>query len=513
MFRFGVRNCIHPAPAFRLPDFLARPAAICKWLALAFCCVTMVMTGHAQTPPTLAAIPDQSAVEDVPIVPLYMNVTDAQTAVTNLQFSAVSSNTNAVPNENLVFHYFEYNANGFLAGWYLTATPRFGVTNGSATVTVTVNDGTYTTNTSFLLTVSPPPSASTRFANTSPISILDGVAIPYQSTIDVSGMVGAITNLTLVLSGFSHQNVRDVNALLVAPGGQSEIVMSHVSGYYPATNLAIAVTGNPIYYLPLAQNYPLWSEMPLLPVAYGSIIFPAPAPTNSYGSSFSDFNGSNPNGTWSLYVYDDGYFNTGQIAGGWSLTITTSTNGLMDALQLETQPDGSGSAVSAQNITSGNSNTVFAIQRDGFGNFITNVAAGWLLTNITGGVSDSDLQVAADFKSATFTGNSPGSADINVTFDDNGTLLSADSGTFTVVAAALPILVASEAGLPDGSFQFAFTNVPGVSFTALVATNLSLPLSNWNVLGGIPEISPGLFQFNDPQATNDPQRFYRVRSP
>jgi hypothetical protein len=64
-----------------------------------------------------------------------------------------------------------------------------------------------------------------------------------------------------------------------------------------------------------------------------------------------------------------------------------------------------------------------------------------------------------------------------------------------------------------GAFQFAFTNIPGAVFTALTTTNLALPLSNWTALGSVPEVSPGQFQFTDPQATNDTRRFYRARSP
>jgi len=67
--------------------------------------------------------------------------------------------------------------------------------------------------------------------------------------------------------------------------------------------------------------------------------------------------------------------------------------------------------------------------------------------------------------------------------------------------------------LANGASQIIFNQTPGASFTVLTATNVSLPLSNWTVLGVATEIAPGQFQFNDPQATNSAQRFYRLRSP
>ena len=74
-------------------------------------------------------------------------------------------------------------------------------------------------------------------------------------------------------------------------------------------------------------------------------------------------------------------------------------------------------------------------------------------------------------------------------------------------------VITSAARLPGGAFQFAFTYTPGVACVALAATNQTLPLSNWSVLGGAAESSAGHFQFTDPQAANLPQRFYRFRSP
>jgi hypothetical protein len=67
--------------------------------------------------------------------------------------------------------------------------------------------------------------------------------------------------------------------------------------------------------------------------------------------------------------------------------------------------------------------------------------------------------------------------------------------------------------LTDGVFQFRFNNKSGTSFTALATTNLTLPSSNWTVLGPATEIFPGQFQCSDSAATNFPRRFYQIRSP
>jgi hypothetical protein len=60
----------------------------------------------------------------------------------------------------------------------------------------------------------------------------------------------------------------------------------------------------------------------------GTDAFTSPAPPEpsppGYPGALSEFDKSDPNGTWSLYVRDDFTGMTGSIAGGWSLSITTS---------------------------------------------------------------------------------------------------------------------------------------------------------------------------------------------
>ena len=54
--------------------------------------------------------------------------------------------------------------------------------------------------------------------------------------------------------------------------------------------------------------------------------FPSPANTlPTDGSALSVFDGTDPNGTWNLFVVDDVARTRGQFAGGWSLEITADS--------------------------------------------------------------------------------------------------------------------------------------------------------------------------------------------
>ncbi len=88
------------------------------------------------------------------------------------------------------------------------------------------------------------------------------------------------------------------------------------------------------------------------------------------------------------------------------------------------------------------------------------------------------------------------------------------TGTTELYTTTVPtIRILNPTRLAGGVFQFSFTNTPGAGSTVFTTTNLGLSLPNWTTLGSATEVSPGQFQFTDPQATNNSKRFYRVRSP
>src|SRR5262249_3350246 len=83
---------------------------------------------------------------------------------------------------------------------------------------------------------------------------------------------------------------------------------------------------------------------------------------------------------------------------------------------------------------------------------------------------------------------------------------------FQPASAAFYLSISNPALASNNPLQLAFTNSTGATFAMLTCTNLSLPASNWTILGAATEIGPGQFHFTDMTATNG-QRFYQARSP
>ena len=164
--------------------------------------------------------------------------------------------------------------------------------------------------------------------NATGITIPGGNASLYPSNIVVSGASGTITKATATLNGFSHAWPRDVDVLLVGPGGQKIVLMSDAGGTSatPASNVTLTLDATAASSLPagglssgtfkptnLSDNEPTGAD------AWG-----APAPSAPYDGSLNDLIGVSPNGTWSLYIVDDSAGDTGSLAGGWTLNLSTT---------------------------------------------------------------------------------------------------------------------------------------------------------------------------------------------
>lgn len=143
-------------------------------------------------------------------------------------------------------------------------------------------------------------------------------AVPYPSTIAVSGET-VVGKVTVTITGMTHTFPNDIEAMLVGPGGQNLVLMSDVCGGRPG------IADVTLTFDDSGTDAPPCSTGTYLPVNSGDTSFPAPAPTPSTATKLSVFNGTNANGTWSLFVSDDESQDAGLISGGWSLNITSPT--------------------------------------------------------------------------------------------------------------------------------------------------------------------------------------------
>ncbi len=163
-------------------------------------------------------------------------------------------------------------------------------------------------------------SGSNAFAAPQPIDIpLVGPATPYPSTNVVSGIVGSVSSVSVTVSNLTHNYPADLAMVLVGPWGQNVVLMANAGGGYGLVNTTL--TFDDAAALPVPTNQ--ITAGTYRPAAYSPSTLPLPAPAMPYGTNLSVFVGTDPNGIWKLYVYDDAPGDSGNIGQGWYLTITT----------------------------------------------------------------------------------------------------------------------------------------------------------------------------------------------
>ena len=183
------------------------------------------ITSPINTAPSITDITDQSTNEDTATSVFAFTIGDFETAATSLTVHGASSNPFLVPLDNIVF-------GGSGTNRTVTITPAANQ-SGTATITLTVSDGSMTSSDAFVLTVNP--------VNDPPLAVDDGgLGTSFLSIMEDSSASVAISVLT-------NDSDLDLDALRVtaanAANGSVDIVSSGTAlSFTPAANFNGATT-------------------------------------------------------------------------------------------------------------------------------------------------------------------------------------------------------------------------------------------------------------------------------
>lgn len=266
---------------------------------------------HVYQAPWVDGITNESIVAGTPSPVYSFSVHSLEVTPEKVYLRITSGNQSLIPDANIVYTQPDKSGN---------ATVRFtplGVTTGSSVISIYAYDAQTTnsgTTTQFTLKVV--PSAQTVFGNTDSIALTNVLA---PSSITVTDLVGKIYNVTVTLQGITHPNPSHLDVLLVSPE-TNVMLLSGVGGSSAVSGvrLVFATNGTPLTIdgeLVSGTNQTAYVTKRTLP---------SPAPTSGYGTSLTNFVGGNPNGTWTLYIYDSFTGEGGEVTDGWSLSISTT---------------------------------------------------------------------------------------------------------------------------------------------------------------------------------------------
>ncbi len=151
-------------------------------------------------------------------------------------------------------------------------------------------------------------------------------AVPYPSAINIAGVPGVISKVSVTLSNITHTRPSELDLLLVAPNGERVMLLSDITVDaigFGVTDVTVTLDDSAL--LPLPTGSAL-TEGTYRPADYNPTdVLPAPAPIRPYATTLSRFNGQSPNGTWSLYAADDFASSDIGTIRGWKLQIITTT--------------------------------------------------------------------------------------------------------------------------------------------------------------------------------------------
>lgn len=182
--------------------------------------------------PTLTNIGSQLVGEDAVTGSLAFTIGDPETAATDLLVQATSSNPGLVPNANLLL-------SGTGASRSLVIVPLANQ-SGTATITVTVSDGTNSTARSFELTVLPNNDAPT-LTSFAPQAIQEHESTP-PLLFTIGDTDNAISSLTVVATSSNPGLVPDGNIVLEGAGANRTLTASAVANRSGTAVITVTVS-------------------------------------------------------------------------------------------------------------------------------------------------------------------------------------------------------------------------------------------------------------------------------
>ena len=357
---------------------------------------------------------------------------------------------------------------------------------------------------------------ATNIFNSAAIIIPDhGVAAPYPSTINVSGLTGRVSKVTLGLNGLTHSFPHDVNVLLVSPAGTNVLVMSHTGGGYPVTNLNLTFDDTAAGALP---NSTLITSGTYKPSSYqGPVALPGTAPSKSYQYALSGMNWNDPNGAWSLYVFDDTVGDAGSIVSGWSLSLSTvvtvgPVNDLAVGLVVPAAVDVGGTLTNTITLTNSGPDSATGVVLTNLlpagASFVSASLSQGSVTSAGGGRVTCNLgSLAAGSAAQVIILTTPSTAgslvnSVNVTANEEDLAPANNSAQGTTTAYGPATLSGAFAG---SHFRLTVTARPNYVYDIQGSTNLA----SWVTLGTTNNTT-GTFNFTDTTTPAPRQRYYRT---
>jgi hypothetical protein len=155
-----------------------------------------------------------------------------------------------------------------------------------------------------------------------------GPATRYPSTIEVAGLAGGLEKVTLTVLHLVSGSPDDIDMLLVGPEGDQVMLMSDACGATQSIDNDIWTFDDDAP-AALADEGPCASDQA---AAYkpSNYVGGAPEPDQfgagggigpPYSNALATFAGTDPDGPWDLYLFDDREAVVGFELGGWMLTL------------------------------------------------------------------------------------------------------------------------------------------------------------------------------------------------